>query len=169
MLVDVVNQIPAANSGALEILSDQPLKVTARSYNLVSSGASCYPNGTQGQDYPAVVPSGGLSAPQSAYLAGLSETPVYRCNIGVVNTSAASATVLVELFNGAGAKLTDYLVTLGPGEWEQETQPFFNRAGQTAMDRGYAKITVQAGSGVFGFASVIDGLTNDPTTVSMQQ
>ena len=169
ILVDVVNQIPASNSGALEILSDQPLKVTARSYNLVSSTAGCYPNGTQGQDYPAVVTSDGLSATESAYLGGLSENPTYRCNIGVVNTGSVSASVLVELFNGAGTKLTGYTVTLNPGDWKQETQPFFSKAGQTAMDRGYAKITVQTGSGVFGFASVVDGSTNDPTTVSMQR
>jgi hypothetical protein len=58
---------------------------------------------------------------------------------------------------------------LGAGQWAQETQPFLNWAGQTAMDRGYAKLTVQSGSGVFGFASVIDNITNDPTTVAMQQ
>jgi hypothetical protein len=58
---------------------------------------------------------------------------------------------------------------LAAGQWAQETQPFKNRAGQTAMDRGYAKITVQSGSGVFGFASVIDNITNDPTTVTMQR
>ena len=169
ILVDVVNQIPASGSGALEILSDQPLKFTARSYNLVSSGQTCYPNGTQGQDYPAVVAGDGLSATESAYLAGLSESPTYRCNIGLVNTGSGSATVLVELFNGAGTKLTDYTVSLNPGDWKQETQPFFNKAGQTAMDRGYAKVTVQSGSGVFAFASVVDGMTNDPTTVIMQR
>ncbi len=46
------------------------------------------------------------------------------------------------------------------------------------MDRGYAKITVQSGStsgpafmtaGVFAFASVVDNLTNDPTTITMQR
>jgi hypothetical protein len=51
----------------------------------------------------------------------------------------------------------------------QPTQPFLNVAGQTAMDRGYAKITVQSGSGVFAFASVIDNITNDPTPVTMQR
>ncbi|MBZ5589341.1 MAG: carbohydrate binding domain-containing protein [Acidobacteriia bacterium] len=170
ILTDVVGQIGGANSGALQIISDQALKVTARSYNLVASDAGCYPNGTQGQDYPALLTSDGLSAPQSAYLGGLSEsTAAYRCNIGLVNTGTGSATVLVELFDGAGTKLTDYTVTLNPGDWKQETQPFFNKAGQTAMDRGYAKVTVQTGSGVFAFASVVDGLTNDPTTVSMQR
>jgi hypothetical protein len=37
------------------------------------------------------------------------------------------------------------------------------------MGSGYATITVQSGSGVFGFASVIDNITNDPTTVAMQR
>ena len=170
ILTDVVGQLGGSGSGAIQVLSDQPLKVTARSYNQVSSTASCYPYGTQGQDYPAVAASNGLGAGQSAYVAGLIENASYRCNIGLVNTGTGSATVLVELFNGAGTKLTDYTVSsLGAGQWAQDTQPFKNRAGQTAMDRGYAKLTVQTGSGVFGFASVIDNITNDPTTVTMQR
>jgi len=169
VLTDVVGQLGGSGSGAIQILSDQSLKVTARSYNQVSSSASCYAGGTQGQDYPAVTASDGLSAGQSAYLAGLSENASYRCNIGLVNTGTGSATALVELFDGAGTKLTDYTVSsLGAGQWAQDTQPFKNRAGQTAMDRGWAKITVQSGSRVFGFASVIDNITNDPTTVAMQ-
>jgi hypothetical protein len=170
ILTDVVGQLGGSGSGAIGILSEQPLKVTARSYNQVSSTADCYPNGTQGQNYPAAAVSDGLSAGQSAYLAGLTENASYRCNIGLVNTGTGSATVLVELFNGAGTKLTDYTVSpLAAGQWAQETQPFKNKAGQTAMDRGYARITVQSGSGVFGFASVIDNITNDPTTVTMQR
>jgi len=169
ILTDVVGQLGGSGSGAIQVLSDQLLKVTARSYNQVSSAAACYPNGTQGQDYPTGAASGGLGAGQSAYLAGLTENASYHCNIGLVNTSTWSAAVLVELFNGAGTKLTDYSVPLAAGQWAQETQPFKNVAGQTAMDRGYAKITVQSGLGVFGFASVIDNITNDPTTVTMQR
>jgi hypothetical protein len=169
ILTGVVGQLGASGQGALEILSDQPLEVTSRTYNQVSSDASCYPNGTQGQDYPAVVAGDGLAAGQSAYLAGLTENASYRCNIGLVNVGSGAASVLVELYNGAGTKLTDYTVSLAAGQWLQETQPFLNKAGQTAMDRGYAKVTVQSGSGVFAFASVVDNLTNDPTTVAMQR
>jgi hypothetical protein len=170
ILTDVVGQLGGTGSGAIGVLSDQPLKITPRSYNQVSATASCYAGGTQGQDYPAVATSDGLAAGQSAYLPGLTENASYRCNIGLVNTGTGSATVLVELFDGTGTKLADYTVSpLGAGQWAQETQPFLNKAGQTAMDRGYAKITVQSGSGVFGFASVIDNITNDPTTVAMQR
>jgi len=169
ILTDVVGQIGGSGSGAIQVLSDQPLKVTARSYNQVSSTASCYAGGTQGQDYPVLTASGGLSAGQSAYLAGLTENASYHCNIGVVDVGSGAATVLVELYDGAGNKLTSYTVGLTEGQWAQVTQPFKNVAGQTAMDRGYAKITVQSGLGVFGFASVIDNITNDPTTVTMQR
>ncbi|HVM66398.1 MAG TPA: hypothetical protein VMU14_16130, partial [Acidimicrobiales bacterium] len=169
LLTDVVGQLGGSGSGALEVSSDQPLAATARSYNLVSSSASCYADGTQGQDYPAVVTGDGLTASQSGVLSGLVENASYRCNVGLVNTGATRATVLVELFDGSGTKLAEYPVLLNPGDWKQETRPFLNKAGQTAMDRGYAKVTVQAGSGVFAFASLIDDITNDPTTVAMRR
>jgi hypothetical protein len=170
MLTDVVGvgELGTSGSGALEILSDQPVRIMSRTYNLVSAGATCYPNGTQGQDYPAFAATDGFSGGQVGYLTGLTENSSRRCNIGVVNTGSTVATVLVELFNGAGAKLTGYTVSLAAGQWAQETQPFYNKAGQTAMDRGYAKITVQTGSGVLAFASIVDNITNDPTTVTIQ-
>jgi hypothetical protein len=169
MLADVVGEIGASGQGALEILSDQALKVTSRTYSRIPSDASCLPDGTQGQDYPALTASDGLVAGQIAYLAGLVENASFRSNIGLVNTGPDSATVLVELYDATGTELVQYYAWLVPGEWEQRTQPFLNWAGQTAMDRGYAKITVQWGSGVFAFASVVDNLTNDPTTETMQR
>jgi Ig-like domain CHU_C associated/Putative binding domain, N-terminal len=167
ILVDIVGQLGGSGSGALRVLSDQPLKITDRTYNQVSSTAACYANGTQGQDYPVVAAANGLTAGEAAYLAGLIENASYHSNIALVNTGTTSATVLVELFDGAGNKLAQYTVTLSSGLWAQATQPFKSKAGQTAMDRGYARITVQSGSGVFGFASVISNVTNDPTTVTM--
>ncbi len=121
---------------------------------------------TSGNSLP--VPSHPVRNPPGD-LAGLTENASYRCNIGVVNVGSGAATALVELYDGGGTKLTDYMVSLAAGQWAQETQPFKNKAGQTSMDRGYARITVQSGSGVFGFASVVDNLTNDPTTVAMQR
>lgn len=168
ILTDVVGQLGASGSAAIEVLSDQPLKVTSRTYNLVPSTAPCYPGGTQGQGYPAILAASALSAGQTAYLAGLTENASYRCNVGVVNTGANSATVLVTLFDGAGDNLGNYTVNLAAGQWTQATQPFLNVAAQTAMDRGYASVTVQSGAGVAAFASVIDNITNDPTTVALQ-
>jgi hypothetical protein len=168
MLVDVVGQLGVSGQGALEILSDQPVTVTSHTYSRIPSDASCLANGTQGQDYPTLTASGGLAAGQSAYLAGLVENVSFRSNIGLVNTSLDSAEVLVELYDATGTLLVQYYVRLVPGEWEQRTQPFVYWAGQTAVDSGYARITVESGSGIFAFASVVDNITNDPTTVAMQ-
>ncbi len=167
VLTDVVGQLGGSGSGALELHFDQPLVVTARTYNEVSRSARCYPGGTQGQDYPALTAGAGLGAGQSAYLAGLVENARYRSNIGLVNAGADAAVVLVELLDGTGTRLADYTVNLAAGQWLQETQPYLNKAGQKAMDRGYARINVQGGTGVFAFASVVDNITNDPTTVAM--
>ncbi|HVN75460.1 MAG TPA: PKD domain-containing protein [Thermoanaerobaculaceae bacterium] len=168
MMTDVVGQLGGSGSGALEVTSDRPLFVTTRTYNQVSSAATCYARGTQGQDYPAVASSGGLTAGQTAYLAGLTEDASYHTNIGIVDTGATNAVVLVKLYNGAGTNLAQYTVRPSAGEWIQATQPFKSQAGQTAMASGYATVTIQSGSGVFAFASVIDNITNDPTTVAMQ-
>jgi hypothetical protein len=167
ILTDVVGQLGAAGQGALEISSDRPLTLTSRTYNQIAAEAGCYPNGTQGQDYPVFAVGDGLAAGQSAYLPALVENAAYRCNIGLVNAGPDPATALVELFDGAGTKLAEYAVPLAPGQWAQEIQPFRSKAAQTAMDRGYARITVQSGSGVFGSASVVDNVTNDATTVAM--
>jgi len=56
-------------------------------------------------------------------------------------------------------------VELAAGEWKQENRPFATKAGQTAPDHSYAMVTVTAGAGVLAHASVVDNVTNDPTTV----
>jgi len=160
VLTDVVSQLGYTGSGALEIASDRPVVVTSRTYNQSGSG-------TFGQDYASYDAATSLGAGQSAWLPQLTENAAYRTNISLTNTGTATATVSVTLLEGAGTVLTTYTATLSPGEWQQAVQPFRKLAGQTAMDGGYAKVAVTAGSGVIASASVIDNTTNDPTTMQM--
>lgn len=169
ILQDVVGQVHGTGSGALEVLSEQPLTVTSRTYNLVAQTSTCYPNGTLGQDYPALSTADGLRVGETANLGQLVENAAFRSNIGIVNTGTETAVLTVTLVDGSGTNLTSYSVTLRPGEWKQDSRPFFAKAGQTSMDRGWASVTVTSGSGVFAFASVVDNLTNDPTTVPMRR
>ena len=169
VLVDVVAQLGARDQGALEVASDRPLKLTSRTYNQASAGIAYGPGGTTGQSYPVLTAGDGLSEGQSAWLPHLAENAVYRTNIGVVNVGAMEATAKVELYDGAGSLLATYDVTLAPGQWSQKTKPFASMAGQTALDRGYARVTVTSGAGVVAFASVVDNITNDPTTITMQR
>jgi uncharacterized repeat protein (TIGR03803 family) len=168
-LVDVVGQLGGSGSGTMKVVSDQPLRISSRTYAEVPVCPTCSSVATVGQDYPALDVRGGLEATQSAYLPGLAENRRFRCNIGLANLGGDQATVLVELYAGDGDKLAEYTVQLAESEWAQETQPFKSKAAQTAMERGYAKITVQSGSGIFAFASLIDNITSDPTTIPMQR
>ena len=169
ILVDVVGQVSGSGSAALEVRSSLPVKVSSRTYNLNTAGAQCYPNGTLGQNLDALTLPQGLAAGESAFLTQLTENAAFRTNISVTNMSAAAATAKVELFDGSGTKLTEYTVSLSAGQFKQEAKPFFAKAGQTNMSRGYAKITVTAGSGVVAYASVIDNVTQDPTTMGIQR
>lgn len=167
ILVDVVGQIPYTGSGSLEIVSDQPVNVSSRTYNLVAPTAACHPNGTFGQSYDAFASTQGLAAGQSAYLTQLTENLAFRTNIALTNTGTTAAAVSVELYNAVGTLLKTYTVNLNPGEYKQDNRPFFAKAGQSSLARGYARVTVTSGSGVIASASVLDNATNDPTTLPM--
>lgn len=161
---DVVSLFPFDGSGALEVVADQPVRVSSRTYNLVSATASC--PGTFGQNYSAFRLEEGLQTGDAAFLPQLVETVDYRTNIALTNTGPASALVTVTLYDGAGTSLGSFQLTLNPGEYTQEIRPFHNRAGQSNMTRGYARVVVDSGLGILAQASVIDNTTGDPTTIS---
>ncbi len=171
ILTDVVGQVGGSGNGALEVRATLPVKVSSRTYNLNVAGAACYPNATLGQNLDALAAQQGLAAGEMAFLPQLVENSAYRCNISLTNMGTANASVKVELFDGAGTKLGEYTESLTPGQFKQKTRPFFNNASpqQTNMSRGYAKVTVLSGDGIVAYASVIDNLTQDPTTLAMQR
>jgi hypothetical protein len=157
--------LKGSGSGSLEVRSVQPVLVTSRTYNQNA-------NGTFGQNYDAYASSFGLASGQSATLQHLTENAAYRSNIGLVNTGTAAATATVALFDGAsGAQVGTYQVTLQPGEWKQDNQPFSKRFGRSNLEAGYARVSVTAGAGVIALASVVDNNanSNDPTTIVMQR
>jgi hypothetical protein len=165
ILTDVVSQIPESGSAGLEVVADRPVYVSSRTYNQLTSTATCYPNGTFGQNYDAFLSTAALGTGATAYLPQLQENAAYRTNIALTNTGALPATVAVTLVSASGQPLKTYAVNLAPGEYKQENRPFFNKAGQSSMAAGYAIVVVTSGSGVIASASVVDNLTNDPTTM----
>ncbi len=160
LVKDVVGQLGSQGTGALEVLSDQPVVVASRTYDVLASG-------TVGQGYAGYGAAACLGEGASAWLPGLTENAAYRTDISVVNTGGQAATVAVTLLDGSGRVLASFDVALAPGESVQEERPFFTRGGQTALDLGYAEVTVTSGGGIIASASVVDNLTNDPTTVEM--
>jgi hypothetical protein len=167
ILADVVDQMGFSGSGALQVTASGALTVTSRTFSQVGAVADCYPGGTLGQSLGASEVADGLGLGEQAVIPQLQENAAYRTNVAVINTGVAPATVRVFLADGAGAELASYDVTLAPGEWKQENQPFKRKAGQTDMAAGFVRVEVLSGSGVTAYGSVVDNITNDPTTQSM--
>ena len=167
VLEDVVGQLGYTGSGALEVVADRRLVVTSRTYTLNSEDDACHPGGTFGQYYGGYSVKQGLAGGESAWLAQLAESSRFRTNLALTNMGREAAVVQVELFDGAGMPVGDFEVTLAPGRYHQEVRVFANRVEKGAVQRGSARVRVGTGSGIIASASVIDNLTNDPTTIPM--
>jgi len=167
IITDIIGWIDpgAFASGSIAIVSNRTLIITSRTYNQFAAGAICFPVGTMGQALGGVLVSGGLSAGQAGWLPNLVENNFFRSNIGYTNTGTTTASLTVRLYNGDGAFLGSYNVSLAPGQWKQTSQPFRDMPGYVWLDAGSAKITVNSGTGVIVYGSVIDNITNDPTTI----
>lgn len=165
ILTDVMERVGFSGSAAFEVVGDRPLVVSSRTYNQIAPSQMCWGNGTLGQGLFGHGPDEGLDQGESAWLTQLTENQRYRTNIALTNTGSSPAAVLVRLFNGVGDELTSYRVMLDPGEWKQDNRPFDARAGVVDLESGYARVEVETGSGVLAVGSVVDNITNDPTTV----
>ncbi|HHQ48795.1 MAG TPA: hypothetical protein ENK19_07920 [Acidobacteria bacterium] len=169
LIQDIVNWlIPGGNAtGPVNITSTQPVVVSTRVYNRFGSTAACLPNGTLGQSLGIWTIQNALANGKTALLTGLIQTSSYRTNIGLTNLSNASAVVQVELYDEHGNRVAVRSINLDPHQWTQANKPFLNWAGLSNVHGGSAVITVTSGSGVVAYGSVIDNITNDPTTIHM--
>jgi hypothetical protein len=161
VLEDVVPLCGATGSGALKIESGQPLRITSRTYNLGTQG-------TFGQYLGCVRSRDGLTAGGEVWITQLSENSDFRSNIGFTNTGSNTASIEVTLFLSDGSSIGSFTVSISPGEWTQENQPFLVRFGHNDVTAGYAGVRLIEGSGLVVYGSVVDQRTNDPTTIPMQ-
>ena len=106
-----------------------------------------------------------LHAGNRAWLPQLIENPSFRTNIALTNTGSMPSTVRVTLSDGYGSVIGSYDVDLEAGEWAQQNRPYERLFGVTDLAAGSARIQVISGSGILAYASVVDNVTNDPTTI----
>jgi len=104
---------------------------------------------------------------QFGWIPSLTQAAGFRSNIGFTNTSTVVSIVRVDLYNANGTKIGSFTRTLQPGQWWQSNEPFRNIAGNNNIVGGSAQVTVTSGKGVIVYGSVVDNITNDPTTVNM--
>jgi hypothetical protein len=154
-------------SGALEVRSNQDVFVMGRTYNQVDA------THTYGQNYEGQEPDSSLlSAGQSAWLPLLAQNASFRCNIAITNSGTSTANVTLALYDGQGNVLwsgNNESNAIASGGFIQYLWPFKTYAGRNDLEHAYAKVTVNSGSGVIVWASVVDEATGDPTTIFMKR
>jgi hypothetical protein len=135
--------------------------VTSRTYNLAAGGA------TFGQGIPAL-PLDGVARPSELILPMFHSVPNrYRTNLGLVQASAGSFQVEVSAYNGSGNLLGSKVYTLATA-WTQINNLMDNLGlGTTAVTGGWIRVRLVSGTPATWscYASVIDGLTGDPTYI----
>ena len=136
--------------------------VSSRTYNASAVG-------TLGQFIPAVPLANFISrAPGASTILSLqqiAQTDTFRTNLGLVEATGKSATLLVSVFNGAGTRLLDLPLTLAAGE-QLQLNSFLSDKG-ISLTNGHIEVQSTGGEGkVTAYASVIDGRTTDPLLVS---
>jgi hypothetical protein len=157
LLADVVSTLGGDGVGAVEILADPPVLASSRTFNQSASGSF-------GQFLGAAHATELMAEGGTRTLLHLVQNQGFRTNIGLHNTSVSEATVELRLHDSSGTLVTSSSRTLEPGQRLQLNEPFA-AAGRSDIDAGYAEVGQRTGSGVAVYASVVDNLSNDPTTI----
>jgi glucose/arabinose dehydrogenase len=148
-------------AGTVEILADVPVAATARSYADVATG-------TYGQLLPALSSSDAIGPGEAGLLAGIARSPQRYTNLGVVNLGPGPCAVAVRLFDSDGSTLgAPIQFQLEAAEWRQV---FDVLAAAGDREAAWARVEVLTPEGqAWAYASVIDRLSRDPTTIPLQR
>jgi len=148
----------ASTSGAVQVISDVPLGITGRSYNLGAGG-------TFGGTFPALTAADGLGSGTVGLLPNLKRTAAYRSNVGFANPGTFTSTVRLRLFSAGGVKLGEKTLDVAAGRWTQ-LDDVFGKLGAGDAELAYGTVEVLTNGGtVWAYAAVIDNATGDPTVV----
>lgn len=158
--VSLFNQ-SANTSGAIEITSDAPVTVVARTYNEA-------PDGTFGQGMPGNDDSETLASGQMGVLPQLKKTTAFRTNVGLMNHGSAACNVRIKLYSETGSQIGNTIDTSVPAKQWKQINDVFAEAGVGQCQIGYATVEVRTAGGlIWAYGSVVDNGTGDPTTIPL--
>jgi hypothetical protein len=149
-------------TGALRLLVDSPY-VTSSSRTYAADDDGSYGQGIPAHHMTRAVVYGGMGR-----LVGLSESgntsSGFRTNIGLVNATGTMTTVTIALYSSDRVLVDTFEVSLAAYEQRQ-----LNRIFPEATEVGYAVLSTSTPGGAFyGYGSVVDNKTADPTFIAIQ-
>ncbi len=147
--------------GTILVTSTQPISVLARTYSQTAPGAPTY-----GQSYPGVPVEATLTSDRVGYLAGLRSDAPFYTNLEFVNPGATPVDVQVQLYSGTGSAIGGPITrTVAANRRLAILRENVLPAG---VPSAFATVRVLTpGGSVIGFASVVDDLSKDPTTIPL--
>lgn len=146
------------SSGAVEVFSSEPLVVNARTFNDAESG-------TFGQYLPGVSPGAAIHAGETAFVMPLASNGGFRTNIGFIDLSGTGSVATIQIRGGDGAVRGGALqLSIPAGGWAQRNR-VLEAAGAAPCDACSAELSVLGDGAVWGYASVVDNGSGDPTTM----
>jgi len=149
----------ASVSGSLLITSDQPLRISVRTFNAPGSG-------TYGQYLPALEAGDAVTAGTVGIVPMMEKSGGFRTNLGAQNVSETACQVRFVLYNRNGQKVGNTLTrNLAAWQWLQISD-VFAAAGAGNQSLAYATVEVlTAGAEVWFYASLVDNVSGDGTTI----
>ena len=153
----------SSGSAALRLIPSAPtLIATSRTY-------FASPNGTYGQFIPAMHEDEAITDGELGRLLQLSHEPSlasgFRTNLGLLSASPVPLPVHVAFYLADGRLLGTTDVTLKPYEFRQLDKAFELVTSDPVPDGTITVSTPLSGGRFFAYASVVDNLTGDPTTI----
>jgi hypothetical protein len=161
---DFMQRLTTSNNASGPVILSTKAKfapqIWTRTYNQTA-------NGTFGQFIPAIRldAAGGGSAfgEGKYYLAGLKNDARYRTNLGFVNPNAQAIAATVRVYDDQGLEIGNFTRQLQPFVLDQFPITHATAIPDLKGDRPFSvEIEVPPGQWLLGYASFIDGASNDP-------
>jgi PKD repeat protein len=166
LLADVVGDVLQHGEGAGGVLvtSDERLIVSSRSFNQAGNHVR---KETFGQRLAATPLDQALACGDEGYLVHLVQSQSTRTNLGFANPSASRIDVEVEVRSPSGDTLGRQWHALEPYSTMQQNH-FMRTMGIAPIEDAYAVVRcLTEGASIVPYASVIDAVTGDPTTIDI--
>lgn len=155
-------QRTGAAVGFIVVESDRPLEVLGRTYARGETGGVVI---SYGQAIAGMPVTEALDGAQVGYLPHLRSDGAFRTNLEFINAGEVPARVTVRFFADDGASAG----TLDLGEVPPRARLQRTRALPAGVASAWAEVRVQPEQArVVGYASLVDGSTDDPTTIPVR-
>lgn len=159
--------------GGVRFVSVQPVVVTARVYDVAVQGT--FGTGTAGQFDAATPLAEAIKAGQRTDIVGVrgvqsGSQKVWRTNLAFMNASANPTVVRLTMLDGAGTEIppSGAVPDIPLRAWEpKQLNDVFDKLKRPMSTNARVRLSVLSGGPVVVLGSMLDGRTNDPSTIQM--